>query len=693
MGTHKDAEYGTAVKKRRFVEEELSKREAQARYEDPESETYLDGIYGARRQQAILQTLDRALTDFAPYGLNSIVEAFTKYELIPYNNYNQLDRDYDICIGAALWILDTIRFAGKMGEVYRILPDVLWDMEDFVLPTDFYHPCYEYSLIQSVIYVLSHRYPAGAKGDHIINRENARKRRPDETYTKLIALLPQEKVKAACDSFRQKQWEILSLFLQGEAYYDRERKRILDRADSIYKLAAGPLANPAKHSPIMGGGEFIPDESSRGADEGAEIRSRLLDLIDRQTRFPDLFDGYLQMSRKQIRKESGSREIAQMLWKFTVADPYELCFALFYLIDMGDDAPWLLSSGTSLMLYVVKMLPWCPENEDWDDEEWDEWYDSVPFNRHGWMEKDPPPEPVDYLHEKHGGRNLAQVIYGLCRAVVPTGLHPFEEDRMLLIEEGMEEETARKITDTAELLFLSSYQASRYKDFFWNEANDEREEASESLSAIEEEENPQAASAGILKRLLMGQSTVPEEPVSDEQTDQKEELEAEVKVLRKQVKNLKSALALTRQEYDKERARTERDLKDLRMEHRELADLRDLVFNRSVEDPERLEQTEEGFDFPYTVKKRTLVFGGHEAFRKAIRPMFPTVRFMDPDSLTFSPDLIRNADVVWVQSNCISHSQYWSIVKTCRLAGVQMRYFGFASAEKCAEQLVKEDMK
>ena len=125
----------------------------------------------------------------------------------------------------------------------------------------------------------------------------------------------------------------------------------------------------------------------------------------------------------------------------------------------------------------------------------------------------------------------------------------------------------------------------------------------------------------------------------------------------------------------------------------ELADLRDLVFNRSVEDPERLEQAEAGCDFPYTVKKRTLVFGGHEAFRKAIRPMFPTVRFMDPDSLTFSPDLIRNADVVWVQSNCISHSQYWSIVKTCRQAGVQMRYFGFASAEKCAEQLVKEDMK
>ena len=46
-----------------------------------------------------------------------------------------------------------------------------------------------------------------------------------------------------------------------------------------------------------------------------------------------------------------------------------------------------------------------------------------------------------------------------------------------------------------------------------------------------------------------------------------------------------------------------------------------------------------------------------------------------------------------MQNNCISHPQYWSIVKNCKLAGVQMRYFGYASAEKCAEQLVTEDLR
>ena len=63
------------------------------------------------------------------------------------------------------------------------------------------------------------------------------------------------------------------------------------------------------------------------------------------------------------------------------------------------------------------------------------------------------------------------------------------------------------------------------------------------------------------------------------------------------------------------------------------------------------------------------------------------VKFIDGANLTYSPEIIRNADVVWIQNNCISHSQYWSIVKNCKRAGVQMRYFRFASEEKYREEL------
>ena len=172
-----------------------------------------------------------------------------------------------------------------------------------------------------------------------------------------------------------------------------------------------------------------------------------------------------------------------------------------------------------------------------------------------------------------------------------------------------------------------------------------------------------------------------------------ERLKQELDSLKKQLKSVKNTLALTMQESNQERTRLERELKTLRMEHRELADLRELVFNREADNQEKLEKVTTQYDYPYETRKRTVVFGGHDSFLRAFRPMFTNVRFVDAGYMSYSPDIIRNADVVWIQNNCISHPQYWSIVKNCKQSGVQMRYFGFASAEKCAEQLVTEDLK
>ena len=88
-----------------------------------------------------------------------------------------------------------------------------------------------------------------------------------------------------------------------------------------------------------------------------------------------------------------------------------------------------------------------------------------------------------------------------------------------------------------------------------------------------------------------------------------------------------------------------------------------------------------------------MVFGGHDSFLRAFKPLLPNVKFVDTEQYGFAPEIVRNADVVWVQTNCISHSQYNNITRLARQHGVQMRYFGYASAEKCAEQLVTEDEK
>ncbi len=678
-------DYSTPNKKKRYVEEECRSILKAAEKVNRHAETYLGGIYGIRRQKAILNYLDRAEKDFRTFGLTSIVESFVRHELLPFSNYNQIDSDCDLRIGAALWILEKLRAAGKLGEAYDFIPDMCGDPDTLSLPVDFSHPCYDEGLIRSVIYVISNRY--GRQENSVITEENAGRKDPDETYRRLLDLLPVEDVERACSEFRIKIWELKTRFMKGQGYYDRELERILREIQGKQKSPSpGPLASPVVGTG-MPGNLVLPDNN-----DVTDLISRGRELMDQSDHFDLEFDRYLWMDRRAVRRESESREVAEALDGFFVKDPYELCFALFYLIDTGDDAVWLLRSGGSLMLYVLKMLPWYVNQDDWEDEDWDAWYDGIPYNRNGWLEQEKPEEQIDFYHEMHGGQNLAQVIYGLCRTVVPTGLHPFEADRKRLIQEGMDEDKARKITDTAELLFLYEYRASLSlrSVFPWMSEEDEEDKKEE-----EPEVNTSIPKLGGYWGKVAAEQGI--EGLSDNtaETEDNEKLREELNAAKKQLKTLKNALAVTRQEAGHERVKYEHELKNLRMEHRELADLRELVFNSELSEDERKrrEEPEKQYRYPYTTRKRTVVFGGHDSFLRAFKPMLPDVKFVDASNLTYSPEIIRNSDVVWIQNNCISHPQYWSIVKNCKQAGVQMRYFSFSSAEKCAEQLVTEDLK
>ena len=63
-------------------------------------------------------------------------------------------------------------------------------------------------------------------------------------------------------------------------------------------------------------------------------------------------------------------------------------------------------------------------------------------------------------------------------------------------------------------------------------------------------------------------------------------------------------------------------------------------------------------------------------------------------NLQVLPDLnaIRGADVVWLQVNVMSHKYYYRIVDAARKNGIPVRYFGSASAQKCAVQLALDEL-
>ena len=174
------------------------------------------------------------------------------------------------------------------------------------------------------------------------------------------------------------------------------------------------------------------------ASKVGDLSSQIDIIMEKKGKFYMGFPNYLSLEKQEVLADIKIPEIADCIDGFSISDPYELCFALFYLLDTGDDVPWLFNDGFSLMHCVMKMLPWYVDKTNWDSDDYDEWFFSdLTYNRNNWLEQKQP-DAVNYFHIKHKGRNVTQLIYDLCHVVLPTGMHPFEKDRQRFIQEGME---------------------------------------------------------------------------------------------------------------------------------------------------------------------------------------------------------------------------------------------------------------
>lgn len=165
--------------------------------------------------------------------------------------------------------------------------------------------------------------------------------------------------------------------------------------------------------------------------------------------------------------------------------------------------------------------------------------------------------------------------------------------------------------------------------------------------------------------------------------DQCEEQKAEIKRLRTALHEAERGAREAKRELEKVK-------QESALEHRELADLRDLILNQENVDED---ESASSMDlFPYNVQKKTLVFGGHDSWTKAIKPLLSgDIRFIDKE-LSFDVSMIRNTDMIWIQANAMPHTMYYRIIDNARLYKKAVRYFTYASAVKCAEQLAEADI-
>lgn len=668
---------------------------------------FLEGPYKDRRKRALANYCDRVIKEFPKEAIKDsqgkytdVYEGFVYTQLLPHGNYNLLDFCGALRIGAAMWILEKLTLNGKLKEALPYLPD-----PDEVLQGDHFfsvaHALFPSSMVEAMALAISFRYlkPEGEVTNWhlsscVIPEEMVNGRPLRDEYRKILELLPQEDIRKACNYFKQKVWEVTGLSLKSQKYmaeriakHIRESMFAIDGLDESLARTTHRLRLPcAPVSKIQGLEDVIPKSSSplnmfsgmfsAGTDatvlDGLRIIKEGEELKDKFGGFIAELDTKLSADKEELAKTDINEELANLFSGFKAKSLYDLCFALFYLVDAGDDAPWLMYSGGMLMGYVYRNLPWY--NEESDGQEMKRLFAEEPDEvKERAQNRDRQEEikgSLDYYSKKIGGLNLAQILFRVSHVVIPRGYPGMLADVKYFTGGHADEWTEKHLSALAGVMNMRSYIGEM---FSFRELQASQERDGTDAAPVEEDSGKIKELEGSVARL----------------TEEKAKLEEENKKLRDTAEWMRRNVDRTVTEFEKA-------LEDGEKHRRELADLRELVFNseNGVQDlPEEkalLDGKEVGY--PYKLGKRMVIFGGHDGWLKVMRQRFPDARFMDEKNIAFNPDVIKNSDIVWVQNNSICHPQFWNVAKYVGIYNKQMRYFTSAGTERCSKQLMEADV-
>lgn len=675
--------------------------------------TDLTGAMEKRRVDVVLNLMDEIYRRYSPYGksrYNMLGEQWIQLNY-NFNTYNILENRYQILTAATLWVLDRISESEEGWETLnRLIPKEESFKSDVILP-DLWDPCYDYELIEGVQYILQTRNFPEMKEDaekerYITDTKTALDKHKVEAknrkvFDQLIALIPTEDIERAVEHFEKLFWDCADRFFSAteplvnaiynaEENVEKQRQKYNAAYDEIEKAvknwdAERKRQKSAKPEAVLGrfpdihqfsnvmmsrvGTQYLapeahitrPKSSKDVLIEKATVMERLSqeydDSFDEVEASYELFHNFVNRMIRQGFIHNCSEygeEVESRMHRLDIGDPFELCFALLYLVDQGSNLPWAYGVGVTLMEEVAECLPWgildYNENEDdiWLGEENIDKPVTVPQNA-----SIPDINSRQYQEKGSGAsicpRSLAQLIYEETGCLLPRNMHRYDS----LIKELKSFGVTGKNAAFA-LASMSILGQARRQRTVWKNA--------EELDTWQDTE--------------------------DNETEKDED---QIVKLKNEIKRLRSAL----HESDRASRDLKRDYEDLKdranRDKRELANLREYVFNLEEEAEDEIEE-EESIELPYEVRKNTVIFGGHPSWVRAIKPMLKgNVRFVDKDMLAFDVSVVRNADIVWIQPNAISHPMFYKISDAAKTNKTEMRYFTNASAEKCAQQVAEND--
>lgn len=625
----------------------------------------------SRRMKAVVNLYQQFIDRFAEkYPMSDVEKSFAHTSSLPISTYDRLDDETSFLLGAAIWMLDHLKDAGHLEDACELLP-----VETEAYMPDVYDTCYGFNVLAGMLKIIHDRNDA----DTVASTS-----RPDSVFRKLLDMIPDMDKELAIADFKERFWNWADLYFQGldkllaENYKtDQALSRLLKQTKAydeehfkpkkstpLMMMAKAPVVATTSAPPLFG--KRDPEDPRRQMQDMIDrlelLHKKMEEILDMCSDY-QLMAPQVCISDKGRIQEIAGKELTDALCKFPIADPYEICFAVLYMFDQDDDYIWTYGFALAVATRAASMLPWGQNRYDADEDVYEpvklepKWYAS------------------DYVEDMEidgafYDSNLAQIVYEYSGGVLPRTMGRYDRLKPVLKKRGLK--PAQIATACALMDVLC--EASRTCESV-GRAGDRSKEIEDGIA----EEATERENTEI--------DTV---PVDQETVSCDVDLAAENERLRKELAQLREQSK--KQLYDA--GRENRELKEqLRVAAQEkeenvqeLADLREIVFNHQLEQEE---EEETKISFPCHTKLRAVVFGGHDSWLREIKFKLPDVRFYG--ATLSSPDIIRKADVVWIQTNAIAHKSFYGIIDLCRRYNKKVRYFKYASAAKCAEQVVEDE--
>ena len=377
------------------------------------------------------------------------------------------------------------------------------------------------------------------------------------------------------------------------------------------------------------------------------------EYIERGNMMNNLAITYSYQCFPSFRKENMEKTIPDN--DLIIQDPFAISFGLLYAVENGMDIAWLGGITGQFCYLILNQMPWARGLSDYyvaqnnTEDEHEEISNETEAN-------DPYKMYIQNLtYDVDSDTNVRytvmQAIYTYTSHLIPRAL---KDKKLCSLFKGM------GFTDSESILMACIVQLYQETDY----------------------------------RQKLTYSQLQRENDSENEEEDRQELQSRISELKKRCDALESRAHSAEYALKQKQTEVEELTRKSDMDREELADLREIVFYSSQEEQPEEDDEEARHEFPYTVQKQTVVFGGHKTWLKAIRPMLEgNIRFYDKNLKTFDQCIINNADSIWIQINAISHSAYYRIIDQARLYNKPVHYFSKASALSGAIQVMEQDKK